>query len=141
MNAAVEPGIVALSWRYLPTVLVSSLIMLGWALIVNNLGRRRYPIYWWSPESMLVREAVNGSEDDQEKALQTLDDGPLRKAEDGGRGPEGLFDERLEGEDGDETELDGTQDPSEREELVGGMIKPPSKEMNAGQRIEGNSFG
>jgi hypothetical protein len=28
--------------------------MLGWALIAKNLGRRRYPIYWWSPETTFV---------------------------------------------------------------------------------------
>jgi len=28
--------------------------MLGWALIINNLGRRRYPMYWWAPGQTLV---------------------------------------------------------------------------------------
>ena len=46
LNAAVQSQVVTLSWRYLPTVLASSLIMLGWALIINNLGRRRYPLHW-----------------------------------------------------------------------------------------------
>ncbi|KAL1852459.1 hypothetical protein VTK73DRAFT_9212 [Phialemonium thermophilum] len=55
LNAAVLPNIVSLSWWYLPTVLVSSLVMLGWALLVNNLGRRRYPMYWWAPGQTFVR--------------------------------------------------------------------------------------
>jgi len=54
LNAAVQVEIVALSWFYLPTVLASSLIMLGWALIINNLGRRRYPLYWWAPGQTFV---------------------------------------------------------------------------------------
>jgi hypothetical protein len=58
LNAAVEAEIVSLSWRYIPTVLASSLIMLGWALIVNNLGRRRYPIYWWSPGVTFVKDEL-----------------------------------------------------------------------------------
>lgn len=28
--------------------------MLGWALLVNNLGRRRYPVYWWSTGKRFV---------------------------------------------------------------------------------------
>lgn len=28
--------------------------MLGWALIINNLGRRRYPLYWWAPGATFV---------------------------------------------------------------------------------------
>lgn len=48
LAAATDPVIVALSWCYIPVVLVSSAVMLGWALVINNLGRRRYPMYWWS---------------------------------------------------------------------------------------------
>jgi CBS-domain-containing membrane protein len=51
----VHSDIVSLSWRYLPTVLSSSLIMLGWALIINNLGRRRYPLHWWAAGVTFVR--------------------------------------------------------------------------------------
>ncbi|KAL2395106.1 hypothetical protein ABEF93_000115 [Exophiala dermatitidis] len=54
LNAAVQTQVVTLSWRYLPTILASSLIMLGWALIINNLGRRRYPLYWWAPGATFV---------------------------------------------------------------------------------------
>ena len=46
LSAAIEQSIVDLGWKYLLIVLVSSLIMMGWALIINNLGRRRYPVYW-----------------------------------------------------------------------------------------------
>ncbi|THV68131.1 hypothetical protein D6D27_10129, partial [Aureobasidium pullulans] len=49
LNAAVESAVVTLSWRYLPVVLASALIMLGWAMIIKNLGRRRYPMHWWTP--------------------------------------------------------------------------------------------
>ncbi|KAL4781667.1 HPP family-domain-containing protein [Aspergillus varians] len=55
LNAAVQTDVVSLSWRYLPTVLASSLIMLGWALLINNLGRRRYPLHWWAAGVTFVR--------------------------------------------------------------------------------------
>lgn len=44
-----NPNGVELSWRFIPIVMVSSLVMLGWALIINNLGRRRYPKVWLAP--------------------------------------------------------------------------------------------
>jgi CBS-domain-containing membrane protein len=54
LNAAVQSPVITLSWRYLPTVLASSLIMLAWALIINNVGRRRYPLHWWAPGRTFV---------------------------------------------------------------------------------------
>ncbi|OQV03533.1 hypothetical protein CLAIMM_08569 [Cladophialophora immunda] len=54
LNAAVQSDVVTLSWRYLPTILASSLIMLGWAVIINNVGRRRYPLHWWAPGATFV---------------------------------------------------------------------------------------
>lgn len=57
---------VSLSWRYLPTVLASSLIMLGWALIINNLGRRRYPLHWWAAGVTFVRS----TDDENHQAMR-----------------------------------------------------------------------
>lgn len=45
LNGAVQSDIMSLSWRYLPTVLTSSLFMLGWALVTNNLRHWRYPLH------------------------------------------------------------------------------------------------
>lgn len=72
--------------------------MLGWACVINNLGRRRYPIYWWSPSN----DWTQGEDDNEEEEnLKTLEEGKMRQYEDGGRNPEGLLEERLEGEGGD----------------------------------------
>lgn len=70
LNAAVESDIVTLSWRYLPVILASSLIMLGWAMIINNLGRRRYPLHWWAPGATFVRESNAGIDEDQLNAIE-----------------------------------------------------------------------
>ncbi|KAK5129902.1 hypothetical protein LTR08_002738 [Meristemomyces frigidus] len=69
LNAAVESAVVRLSWRYLPVVLASSLIMLGWALIINNLGRRRYPMHWWAPGVCFVREPDTEPEEAKQEAV------------------------------------------------------------------------
>ncbi len=79
LNAAVEADVVKMSWRYLPTVLASSLIMFGWALIINNIGRHRYPIYWWLPESILVSSAANAMEAKDEVELKDLEEGKVAK--------------------------------------------------------------
>jgi hypothetical protein len=40
------------------TEAVSSAAMLGWALVINNLGRRRYPMYRWTPGEVFKEAAV-----------------------------------------------------------------------------------
>lgn len=70
MNAAVESDVVTLSWRYLPVVLASSLIMLGWAVIINNLGRRRYPLHWWAPGVTFVRESNANTDEDRLNTME-----------------------------------------------------------------------
>lgn len=71
LNAAVESAVITLSWRYLPVVLASSLIMLGWAMIINNLGRRRYPVYWWRPGKVFV--SATKQQEARETARETKD--------------------------------------------------------------------
>jgi len=126
----VEDVVVKMSWNYLPVVLASSLIMLGWACIINNLGRRRYPIYWWSPSSNWIREEDNNEE---EEHLKTLEEGKMRKYEDGGRLPEGLFEERLEGEGGDMASI-------EHAESRDGEVRPMAVALRSeeGKMTEGD---
>jgi hypothetical protein len=99
LNAAVQSNIVSLSWCYLPTVLASSLIMLGWALIVNNLGRRRYPVYWWEPESRWVTPVSQEEEMREEWDLRIIEQGEAPGPETSGVPEEVLF-EQLESERG-----------------------------------------
>jgi len=101
LNAAVQAQVVMLSWRYLPVMLASSLIMLGWALVINNLGRRRYPAYWWSPggPGPFVRKQVprddnkadaneiTRDDEQEEKNLRDLEKGELSKSKEEGGTP------------------------------------------------------
>ncbi|TLD19094.1 hypothetical protein PspLS_09957 [Pyricularia sp. CBS 133598] len=49
LMAVVDDRIVELSWWYIPIMLLGCALMLGVALLVNNI-QRRFPVYWWSPE-------------------------------------------------------------------------------------------
>ncbi|BEI79572.1 hypothetical protein CcaverHIS002_0101010 [Cutaneotrichosporon cavernicola] len=53
--ASVMPSGVAMSWRLVYIVIISGLLMLGWAMIINNVGRRRYPTYWLSGHLLFVK--------------------------------------------------------------------------------------
>lgn len=70
LNAAVESSVVTLSWRYLPVILASALIMQGWAMIINNLGRRRYPTHFWAPGQTFIREPDSEKGEDQYQAME-----------------------------------------------------------------------
>jgi CBS-domain-containing membrane protein len=91
LAAATERGVILLSWRYLPVLVASSAIMLGWAMIVNNLGRRRYPLYWWSSETSWVADV---SENLEQQKLE-LEEGVLCEARDSWRGSESFHAETL----------------------------------------------
>ncbi|KAF5392859.1 hypothetical protein D9757_000988 [Collybiopsis confluens] len=45
---ALDPSIRALGWYYLPVLLLSSMLALGVALILENI-QRRYPTVWYTP--------------------------------------------------------------------------------------------
>ncbi|EAW07099.1 HPP family protein [Aspergillus clavatus NRRL 1] len=48
MLAAVDSTIIAMGWFFVPLVLIGSLLMLGTALVVNNI-QRQFPMFWWTP--------------------------------------------------------------------------------------------
>ena len=56
--AAVDPNISRLGWFLLPVVLVSSLLMLVSALLINNV-QRQFPMYWWTPTDLSQPQASN----------------------------------------------------------------------------------
>lgn len=49
--ACTNTQIVNMGWMFIPFVMMGSVIMLAWALIVNNL-QRQYPNYWWTAEEL-----------------------------------------------------------------------------------------
>lgn len=45
--AITDPKTHELDWWLVPIVIIGTLIVIGWALIINNLGGRRYPDNWF----------------------------------------------------------------------------------------------
>jgi CBS-domain-containing membrane protein len=72
--AAIDPSAVRLSWRFLPVILASTAIMFGWAMLINNIGRRKYPQYWWAPGKTFVIDQPVEKKDDEEAAVGTARD-------------------------------------------------------------------
>jgi hypothetical protein len=48
LMSATQPTITIMGWWFIPLVLISSCLMLGATLVINNL-HRHYPAYWWTP--------------------------------------------------------------------------------------------
>ncbi|KAI9677390.1 MAG: hypothetical protein M1817_006342 [Caeruleum heppii] len=63
--AAVDMNVVALGWYLLPLVMLSSVLMLIVALLINNI-QRQFPTYWWTPAN-LARDRPGRTGDDIEK--------------------------------------------------------------------------
>lgn len=81
--------------------------MFAWAMLINNLGRRRYPQHWWKPERTFVRDQSTAPKPDEEIVIATSRANPTRQAEDNGRTGETLQPERMQGVSGDEGDLNG----------------------------------
>lgn len=56
--AVVTPNIIELSWYYIGIVAVSAVIQICVACLVNN-AEKRYPQYWWTPETPIKLDPAN----------------------------------------------------------------------------------
>ena len=69
--AVVDSSAVKLGWYLVPLVILSCVLMLSVALLLNNI-QRRFPVYWWSPEDTggywLKPEPVERQTKEDEKA-------------------------------------------------------------------------
>jgi len=45
---ATLPAVDTLAWRFLLELFACVTVMLGWAFLWNNLGRRKYPLFWFA---------------------------------------------------------------------------------------------
>ncbi|KAI4760219.1 hypothetical protein E4T52_12590 [Aureobasidium sp. EXF-3400] len=59
--ATTNAEIIAMGWIYIPFVIMSSVIMLTLACIINNI-QRAYPVYWWTPANLRKEKDVQDLE-------------------------------------------------------------------------------
>ncbi|GAA5842700.1 hypothetical protein JCM5353_000066 [Sporobolomyces roseus] len=52
--AVTLPSVAGMGWFFIVQIVVNSLIVLGWALVINNIFGRRYPTNWWWPSPQIV---------------------------------------------------------------------------------------
>lgn len=55
--AVVDDTLIHIGWFMLPVMLLGCALMLGVALVINNL-ERRFPVYWWTPEDLSKRGPI-----------------------------------------------------------------------------------
>lgn len=60
--AATSPPVASLGWRYIPVVMLSAAVMVVWAVIWMNLGRKSYPDWWFFPPEKVRKTAFPGPE-------------------------------------------------------------------------------
>lgn len=49
--AVVDPTLIQVGWFLIPVMLLGCALMLGAAMLINNI-ERRFPVYWWTPENL-----------------------------------------------------------------------------------------
>jgi len=59
--ATTNAEIIAMGWIYIPFVIMSSVIMLTLACIINNI-QRAYPVYWWTPANLRKEKDIQDLE-------------------------------------------------------------------------------
>lgn len=60
--AAIDPGVLALGWHFIPFILLGTVLMVVVGLVINNI-QRQFPIYWWTPLNLKALQKK-----DEEKA-------------------------------------------------------------------------
>ena len=74
-----DAAVWAMGWYYLPVVLLSSVLVLASALLVNNM-QRRYPVFWWTPLAQATApQRAAAKSVDLEKNASSDDDAHVEK--------------------------------------------------------------
>lgn len=70
--AVVTPQIAALGWYFVGLILLGSVLMLGVALVLNNI-MRQYPQFWWTPRDVRRPKKVAADEESQKPAIEHIE--------------------------------------------------------------------
>ena len=102
--AVVDSNLIRIGWFLIPVMMLGCALMLGVALLVNNV-ERRFPMYWWTPEALrpskpaLVRrksdeemkvgsdEEITGEEGQQDEKTSVSEGDAIQEGQDSARPP------------------------------------------------------
>ncbi|KAL6816283.1 HPP domain-containing protein [Trichoderma camerunense] len=68
--AVVDPTLIQVGWFLIPVMLLGCTLMLGAALLINNI-ERQFPVYWWSPEDLRRPNSMFRRRSSKKKAKET----------------------------------------------------------------------
>jgi hypothetical protein len=83
--AVVDPTLIQVGWFLIPVMLLGCTLMLGAAMLINNL-ERRFPVYWWTPEDLRQANPIFRRRHSKKKAAE--DAASESKPEEGSSGEE-----------------------------------------------------
>ncbi|KAJ2969606.1 hypothetical protein NQ176_g8574 [Zarea fungicola] len=68
--AVVDSRLLAIGWFLVPVMILGCTLMISVALLINNI-ERRFPVYWWTPESLRAKKPIlhRAKEDDPESQI------------------------------------------------------------------------
>ncbi|KAL6872899.1 HPP domain-containing protein [Trichoderma novae-zelandiae] len=67
--AVVDPTLIQVGWFLIPVMLLGCSLMLGAALVINNI-ERRFPVYWWAPEDLRQSNSMFRRRSSKKKAAE-----------------------------------------------------------------------
>ncbi|KAF2404620.1 HPP family protein, partial [Trichodelitschia bisporula] len=81
--AAIDPQVSDMGWIFVVFVIIGSLLMLGVALLLNNI-QRQFPIFWWTPKDVGRRkiedvEGLPAANDDSDSGASKEEPGESPK--------------------------------------------------------------
>lgn len=68
--AVVDPTLIQVGWFLIPVMLLGCSLMLGAALVINNI-ERQFPVYWWAPEDLRQPNSMFRRRSSKKKAAET----------------------------------------------------------------------
>lgn len=73
--AVVDPTLIQVGWFLIPVMLLGCSLMLGAAMLINNL-ERRFPVYWWTPEDLRQPSSLFRRRHSKKKAVEAAEGEP-----------------------------------------------------------------
>ncbi|KAK1249399.1 hypothetical protein MKX07_002915 [Trichoderma sp. CBMAI-0711] len=67
--AVVDPTLIQVGWFLIPVMLLGCSLMLGAALVINNI-ERQFPVYWWAPEDLRQPNSMFRRRSSKKKAAE-----------------------------------------------------------------------